>query len=116
MKINIIPSLIAIIAAALFAFLFYTWSDASDQMLKALAISGFVSIGMCLEFGIGISSNDSQHTANSFAISMVFLLVFLVEHCCFAVWGTNRSWLFITTGLLLTLYLFIVYGVSRTKM
>lgn len=116
MKINIIPSLIVLIVAALLAFLFYTLSDAEEQMLKALAISGFVTVGVCLECGIGLSFKDSQHTVNSFATSIFFLIVFIVEHCCFAAWGTSWEWLFITSGLLLAFYFLVYYGISKTKM
>lgn len=116
MKINIIPTLIVFVAAALLAYLFYTISNAEEQMLKALAVSGFVSIGICLECGIGISFKDSHHTANSFASSIFFLIVFVVEHCCFAIWGTSQEWLIITSGLLLVLFLLVYYGISKTKM
>lgn len=116
MKVNIIPSLIVLIAATLFAFLFYTLADAEEQMHKVLAISGFISIGICLECGIGLSFKDSHHTVNSFATSIFFLIVFIVEHCCFAVWGTSREWLIITSGLLLVLYLLVYYGISKSKM
>lgn len=116
MKINTIPSLIVLIAAALLAFLFYTMSGAGEQMHTALAISGFVSIGICLECGIGLSFKDSHHTVNSFATSVFFLIVFIVEHCCFAIWGTSQEWLIITSGLLLVLYLLVYYGISKTKM
>lgn len=116
MKINIIPSLIVLMAAALLAYLFYTMSDAEEQMLKALAISGFVSVGICLECGIGLSFKDSHHTVNNFAISIFFLIVFIVEHCCFAACGTKCELLFITSGLLLVLYLLVYYGISKTKM
>lgn len=116
MKINIIPSLIVQIAASLLAFLFYSLSDAEEQMLNALAISGFVSFGVCLECGIGLSFKDSHHTVSSFATSIFFLIVFIVEHCCFAAWGTSREWLIITSGLLLVLYLLVYYGISKTKM
>ena len=47
MKINIIPTLITLVIAALLAYLFYTLSDAEDHMLKALAISGFISTCIC---------------------------------------------------------------------
>lgn len=116
MKINIIPTFITFITAALFAYLFYTLSDADGQMLKILAISGFVSIVICMECGIGISFEDSHHTVNSFSTSMFFLIIFIVEHCCFALWGTSQAWLIITTGLLLVLYLLIFYGISKAKM
>lgn len=116
MKINIVSTLITLIAAALLGYLFYTLSEAEEQMLKALAISGFASIFICLECGIGISFKDSHHTVNSFATSLFFLVIFIVEHCCFAVWGTSQAWLIITTGLLMVLYLIIFYGISKAKM
>lgn len=116
MKIKIIPSFITLVFAVLFAYFFYTLSDASDQMLKALAISGFISTGICLECGIGLSFTDSHHTANSFAISLAFLVLFIVEHCCFAAWSTSIAWLIITTGVLLALYLLITYGINKAKM
>jgi len=116
MKINIIPSLIVLAAAAIFAFLFYTMSNAEEQMLKALAISGFVSIGICLECGIGLSFKDTHHTTNSFATSIFFLIIFIVEHCCFAAWGTSQEWLIVTSGIFLVLYLLVYYGISKTKM
>ncbi len=116
MKINIIPTFISVIAAALLSYLFYSISGAEETMLKALAISGFISTGFCLECGIGISFVDSRPTVSSFAISMFFFLVFIVEHCCFAIWGISESWLIITTGLLLVVYLLLYYGISKAKM
>lgn len=116
MKINIIPSIIVLIAAALLAFLFYTLSDAEEQMLKALAISGFASIFVCLECGIGISFKDSHHNVNNFAISIFFLTIFIVEHLCFAIWEASQEWIIITTGLLLVLYLIIYYGICKANL
>lgn len=116
MKINIIPSLIVLMAASLLAYLFYSMSDAEEQMLNALAISGFVSTGICLECGMGLSFKDSHHTVNSFATSFFFLILFIVEHCCFAIWGTSREWLIIASGLLLVVYLLVYYAISKTKM
>ncbi len=116
MKPNIILSLISIIAAALFAFLFYLLSDEKGNMLKALAISGFITMACCLEGGIGLSWKDKKHQVNALAASFLFFLIFLVEHCCFAVWGDTPAWLVITSGLLLMLYTMIMYGIKNAKM
>lgn len=116
MKINIIPTVITLAAAALLAYLFYTLSSAEEQMLKALVVSGFVSVAICLECGIGISPKDAHHKMNTSAVSILFLLLFVIEHCCFAIWGTSMAWLIITTGLMLVIYLLIYYGISKTKM
>lgn len=116
MKVNIIPTLITLLMSALLAYLFYTMSDAEGQIHKALVISGFVSTAICLELGIGLSFRDSQHHVSSFAVSLVFLIFFIAEHCCFAAWGDNVAWLIIATGLLLVSYLLVIYGISKTKM
>lgn len=116
MKINIIPTIIILMLSAILAFLFYLLSDAGEEMIKALAISAFATIGICLECGFGISFKDSQHSVNTSAVSVLFVILFVIEHCCFAIWGTSRAWLAITSGLLLLIYLFIYYGISKAKM
>ena len=116
MKINIIPTIIMLIISALLASLFYLLSDAGQDMLKALAASAFVTIGFSLVCGFGISFKDSHHTANTVATSLFFCFLFIVEHCCFAIWGTSRAWLLVTSGLMLAIYLLIYYGISKTKM
>ena len=116
MKINIIPTLIAVIASVLFAYLFYSISNAEEKMLNTLAVSSFISFVTCIECGIGISFKDKHHTVNGFAASALFFVLFLVDHCCFAIWGTNPTWVIITTGLLLVMFLLVYYGISKAKM
>lgn len=116
MKINTFPALIALVAAALLAYLFYTISGADAQMSIALAISGFVSMLICLGCGIGITFKDSHHTVNSFAASSLFAVLLFAEHLCFALWGSSVPLLIIFSGLLLVLYLLVFYGISKAKM
>ncbi len=116
MKIRLIPALITLTIAALLAFLFYTMSNADEQMHKALAISGFISTAICLECGIGLSYKDSCYKANTFATSLFFLVLLIVEHCCFAAWGKNPAWVIITSGLLVAVFLLILFGIIKAKM
>ena len=115
MKINIIPTLIVLTMSVLLAYLFFIMSDAGEQMPKALAISGFASTVICLEFGFGLSFKKAGRQVNNFAVSLLFFFLFVVEHCCFAVWGTDISWLVVATGLLLVLYLLLIYSINKIK-
>jgi hypothetical protein len=117
MKLNPILTIISIIAAALFGYMFYSIPEDSDsKMLTPLAISGFVSIFSCLVCGIGLTWPDAHHKVNAFAISFFFFIIFIAEHCCFAIWGEKPAWLISTSGLVLLMYLIIIYGISNAKM
>lgn len=116
MKINVVPTVIIVLAALLLGYLFYTISSAEEQMLYALGVSGFVTTTVTMLGGFGISFGDSHYTVNTFALSLFFLLVFVVEHVCFAIWGTSMPALVITTGLTLVVYLLAFYGVTKAKM
>ncbi|MCH5175978.1 MAG: hypothetical protein J1F40_08835 [Prevotellaceae bacterium] len=116
MKIKAIPTVIALLLAAILSFLFYLLSNAEAEMLKALALSTFVTVGISLVCGIGVAFKDSQHSVSATAISMLFVIIFIAEHCCFSIWGTSRAWLAVTSGALLAVYLLIYYGISKAKM
>ena len=116
MKPNVVLSLISFVSAALLAYLFYSIADEESKLLNALAISGFISLAICLELGLGVEWENARYKVNAFAVSILFLITFIVEHCCFAIWGTNQSFLIITTGLLLLIYILIIYAISKTKL
>lgn len=116
MKVNFVPTLISLIGAVLLAYLFYTMADKENQFLNTLAISGFVSVASCLECGLGIYWGSPHRQANVFAVSLVFFFIFIAEHCCFAIWGNEIPWLVIATGLILLIYILIIYGITKAKM
>lgn len=116
MKVNIVLTLISLIGAALLAYMFYAMADQESKLLNALAISGFVSVVSCLECGLGISWGSPHRQANAFAVSLVFFFIFIAEHCCFAIWGNEIPWLVIATGLILLMYILIIYGITKAKM
>lgn len=116
MRLNFVLTLMALISALLLAYIYYHLLTDGVPVLNTITISGFVTTAICLECGMGISWKDSRHQVNIFIVSMLFLLLFVIEHSCFAIWGKDMSWLIITTGLLSTLYLFIIYVINQIKM
>lgn len=116
MKVNIILTAISLFGAALLGFLFYNIADPESNLINAVAISGFVTAATCLECGLGISWDSTHRKANALVTSFAFLVFFVIEHCCFAAWGSSLAWLVILTGLALLFYLLVIYGISKAKM
>lgn len=113
MKVNVIPGLLVLMISALLAFLFYTISDAEEQMRNALVMSGFLAIGVCLVGGVGISLKEKSRSTNMIAVSCFFLVIFIIEHICFSLWGTNLVWLIVFSGILILSYLLLIYGIIK---
>ena len=115
MKINVVLTTISVLAAALLGYLYYTLSSGESEYMNTLAISGSFSAILSLECGLGISWKSSHYQVNIYATSILFLIFFIIEHCCFAIWTTQPSWIIITTGLLSVIYILITYSIIKSK-
>ena len=113
MKVNVIPGLLMLMISALLAYWFYSMSDAGEQMSKALVLSGFLSLGASSFCGVGISFEEKHRSTNKVAVSSFFFVIFMVEHICFSLWGTNPISLFLLSGILVILYLLLFYGICQ---
>lgn len=113
MKVNVIPGLLVLMVSALLAYWFYSMSDDGEQMSKALALSGFLSLGVSSFCGVGISFEEKHRSINKVAVSTLFFIIFMIEHICFSLWGTNPISLFILSGILVIVYLLLFNGISQ---
>lgn len=109
-------SLISILIAALLGYLGYSVTAVGGSFAIVIAVLSFISTAVCLVCGLGLSWKSSRHKINAAVVSVLFLLLFIVELGCFALWGEKPSWPIITTGLLLLFYTLIVYAISKIKM
>lgn len=113
MKVNVIPGFLVLMISALLAYWFYSLSDAGEQMGKVLALSGFLSLGVSSFCGVGISFEEKHRSINKVAVSVFFFIIFMIEHICFSLWGTNPISLFILSGILVMLYLLVFNVISQ---
>lgn len=104
----------AVLAGALTGFFaFYVAEGAPNNMLCCIFSSAcFVAT---LVPAIGLSYSSEQLDVNTRILSVLFLMVFMVSHFCFAGWGVKMPYYLIVNGLLLLIYLALIYKTQDMK-
>ena len=112
MKINPFLACIALAIAALAAFGFYS-ANAGDETSRWLitigaGVSFFVTLG-----GIIALSSPNGGSLNIKVTALLFFLAFLVEHLVFSFIALRLAPYVIVTGILLLLFVMILYAIIK---
>ena len=115
MKLNIVPSIIALAISALIAYGLYSWCRNADMQIL---LSIFGGVSMLLTFGsmLAISFKDSRTTVNVRVLSGVFAFLVILSNaifCCISSFSTPLY--VIINGLLLLTWFISAYGVARAN-
>ncbi len=113
MKVRIIPAVIALAISALVAFGYYSFCRCAD-MQWWVAIVGGVSLFLTFGTALAVSFATSRTTTNAKVVSGVgaFVLLLLnVVFCCFTCF--SLAWYIILNGLLLLLWVILLYAIVR---
>ena len=114
MKIQVFPSIIAVAASALIAFGLYSWCRCEDMRLL-IAIFGGISLMLTGGATFAASLQESRATVNAKVASGVFALLLIVSNAIFcAVTTFSVAFYVLINGLLLLLWLIILYAVMKT--
>ena len=111
MKINPFLALIAFAIAALAAFGFYSANAGEPYRLWIMAgagISIFITLGSVLAL-----SSPNGGSLNIKVTALLFFIALLVEHLIFSFTAIGLTPYIIITGILLLLFLMILYGITR---
>ena len=100
MTINKIPAIIAFFLTVLLTYAIYALSNDGEHHLVLLLILSFISIGATLFGMMGLSFPNHKNNVNIRVLSIVFALVFILEHAIIATLGVRLSTLIIITGIL----------------
>ena len=115
MKLNIVPSIVALAISALIAYGLYSWCrDVDMQML--LSIFGGISLLLTLGGMLAISFEDSRTTVNFRVLSGVFALLIVLSNaifCCISSFSTPLY--VIINGMLMLIWFLSAYGVTRAN-
>lgn len=114
MKINLIPSLIALAISALIAYALYSFCKTEGHELL-LAIIGGISMFLPLATCFGVRFPESRTSTNIAVIGGVFFGIMLVAGLVFAFVQFSTPALIIVDGLLLLIFLLCVYTVAKAK-
>lgn len=116
MKLNPLPLLIGVCIAALLAFTCFVLSESTETAYRmTLAGMSFLAFFSCGTVFLSKWDN-AHHGVNARAVTSLFFVIFAINFGTFAFTGESIEWLVIVSGLLLLVYLLIVYSISNLKM
>jgi hypothetical protein len=113
MKINIVTLLIALAVAVLAAYGFYT-ANSGEEYVMVLTFGAGLTLFVTLAGSIAVGTKGGQgSTANVRIVSGIFFPVILIEQIVFSFVPLSLPPYIIVTGVLMLIYLLIVYGIGK---
>ncbi len=113
MKISFVPTIIAIGVSLLIAYGFYSFHDDENQIL--LTIGSFVFLAVTMALSIGVNFSETRTTTNIRAISGIFFVLAFISNFIFSAINFAVSNYIITNGILLLVFILIVYSINKSK-
>lgn len=112
MKVNVVFLVIALAIAGLIGYAFYA-TNKGEANCVLLAIGSGCMIAASLSSSLAVSFKGRGGTGNIKIVSVLFLLVFLISNIIFGFTGVSVPAYVIVNGLLLLVYILIVYSLYR---
>lgn len=112
MKINSFITLICIAISALLAYGLYSIFSAENKLL--IAAGGFVCFLSTLIMALAVNMDSSRSTMNIRALSFSFFVLLLIGHIIFAYFKVSNPIYIICAGILLCIFLIVVYGIRKS--
>ncbi|MFM7671937.1 MAG: hypothetical protein ACKO6Q_05015 [Bacteroidota bacterium] len=111
MKVNIVPSLVSLGLSLLLAYGFYELGHEPTRLIHT--IGGGLFMLTALTFLIGVQFENPRTTTNVRTLSSVFFLTALLSHVLFSLTSFSISLYIITEGILIMIYILMVYSLSK---
>ena len=97
MKINFIPTLIAITLSALITYGLYSFHESENKLL--LSLGSFIFLTSTLVITIGVNFEQSRTTTNVRTVSGIFFVISLVSNLIFSFFKRQpRIWTCVIDG------------------
>lgn len=113
MKLNFVPTLIAVAVSLLIVYGLYSFHDSENKIL--LSLGSFVFLVTTLIITIGVNFEQSRSTTNIRVISGVFFLIALASNLIFSLFTFSSPGYIITNGILLLIFVLIAYSINKAK-
>lgn len=113
MKINFVQTIIAIALSALIAYGLYNFHDSENKIL--LSAGSFVFLATTLVITIGVNFEQSRITTNVRVVSGIFFVIALASNLIFSFFTFSTPSYVITNGILLLVFVLIVYSINKAK-
>ena len=113
MKLNFIPTIIAIAISGLISYGFYSFHNSNNKLL--LSIGSFTFLALTLIFTIGATFDLSRTKINIRTVSALFFGTSLVSNLVFSFFEFTKPIYVIVNGILLLAYLLVIYSIQKLK-
>jgi len=114
MKVNTFLTLIALVLSALLGYWVYSVAEADTHATLAGVLSA-ICLAIPLILGFGVSYQTSAAIVNVRTISCVLFLLMLILHFYYANTGISMPSYVIINGILVCIYLAIIYAILKSK-
>lgn len=113
MKINFVQTIIALAVSLLIAYGLYSFHDSVNKIL--LSAGSFVFLATALVMTIGASFELPRTTTNIRVVSGIFFAVALASNIIFSFVTFSVPLYIIANGILILIFLLIIYSISNAK-
>ncbi|MDR1883122.1 MAG: hypothetical protein LBR26_10140 [Prevotella sp.] len=113
MKVNFVQTLIAIATSLLVAYAFYAFHKGENALL--LSCGSFIFLSTTLIIAIGINFNLPRTNVNIKAVAGIFCVIGLIDHIVFSFFDFSIPGYIISNGILLLLFILIIYSISKAS-
>ncbi len=114
MKVNVFLTFIGILLALLIGYWVYDVASGKENDALCGACSTICLLATIIPT-IGLKYESGRLGINLRILSILFLIIFLISHFCFAVHGVIMPTYLIVNGILLIIYLAILYNMAGLK-
>lgn len=114
MKVNVFLTSIGILLAALLGYFAYSVA-AGDENDLVCGIGSGVCFAATLLPTMGFRYESGRLGVNIRTFSAVFFVIFAISHFCFAGFGVKMPYYIIFNGIMLLIYLAILYKMQGVK-
>jgi len=113
MKLNFVPTLIAIAISVLITYGLYSFHDSGNKIL--LSLGSFIFLATTLVITIGVNFEQSRTTTNIRVVSGIFFAIAFASNLIFSFFKFSTPVYIITNGFLLLIFILIVYSINKAK-
>ena len=114
MKANIFLTILSVMLAALVGYLAFNVAS-GDENDAICGISSSVCFAVTLVPIMGLQYKSGRLGVNIRVFSLIFFVIFAISHFCFAGFGVKMPYYIIVNGIMLMIYLAILYKMQGVK-
>ncbi len=113
MKIDFVKTLIAFAVSALITYGLFSISENENKLL--LSYGSFIFLAITLALTISVNFKFPRATTNIRVVSGIFFIIALVSNIIFSFFHFSIPSYIIINGILLLIYVLLVYSINKAK-